>query len=718
MADKVHILRINSTIADLTTNLDALQTAIATDDNSNGYKPYCWKDAAGNMYQSAAVGEDAGFDTITALGDIELDGDLIFYGDGGGSNIFSTSVAQTADVTYTLPTDYPAASGYYLTCSEAGVLTWTTGTGIGSVSSPHIPYSSGASTLSDTTMHWDNSYGRLGVGTASPDALLTVNGVGSFGAGSASLPSIAATGDLNTGWWFPSADTIAASTGGTERVRVASGGMTLASLADAAVGYVKASTAGLLSRQTGVPYSDLTSVPSTFTPALHALDSTTYHSGGSLTHKYVPYFATDKLANSPIATDGTNVGIGTTSPAAQLEIYGAPSISGDARATLFASDNSAYTEGVGGGIGFCGRIDSSNDRYIFGSIKGYKASGVLSNYAGQLHFQTRSTGGLPSTRMVIDHNGNVGIGTANPSNAKLQFDNGTGNKITFYDDGTSTHGIDFQTGTLREFVGGSTDTIAFGYKTSGTYNGWVVIKAGNVGIGTAEPDALLTVNGVCAVGDGAVGAPALANTGDLNTGLWFPAADTIAISTAGSERMRIDSSGNVGIGKSPSYKLDVSGAINASGNVCTSSNFVVGNLYAATDGISTSSSTMTLQGDPINITKYNSKSFLCIRETSLGDDAHVDLDTLLGSPFGTDTMRGILIVNVTASAGYFNVGIFAICHDGMNPSTVKIADAGNCASSDTDGKLCVYHDGSDFIIKNRLGGVYTVSATFIGSYAA
>jgi len=68
------------------------------------------------------------------------------------------------------------------------------------------------------------SNGNVGIGTASPDALLTVNTVASFGAGAAALPSIAAKGDLDTGLWFPTADTIAASTGGTERLRIDSSG--------------------------------------------------------------------------------------------------------------------------------------------------------------------------------------------------------------------------------------------------------------------------------------------------------------------------------------------------------------------------------------------------------------------------------------------------------------------------------------------------------------
>jgi len=65
------------------------------------------------------------------------------------------------------------------------------------------------------------SDGKLGLGTSSPDALLTVNGIASFGAGAVGAPSIAASGDLNTGFWFPGGDTIAASTGGTERLRIA-----------------------------------------------------------------------------------------------------------------------------------------------------------------------------------------------------------------------------------------------------------------------------------------------------------------------------------------------------------------------------------------------------------------------------------------------------------------------------------------------------------------
>jgi hypothetical protein len=57
--------------------------------------------------------------------------------------------------------------------------------------------------------------------------------------------------------------------------------------------------------------------------------------------------------------------------------------------------------------------------------------------------------------------------------------------------------------------------------------------------------------------DGTAGTPAIRGT-DANTGIFFPAADTIAFSEGGAEAMRIDSSGNVGIGtSSPLARLDV-----------------------------------------------------------------------------------------------------------------------------------------------------------------
>jgi hypothetical protein len=54
---------------------------------------------------------------------------------------------------------------------------------------------------------------------------------------------------------------------------------------------------------------------------------------------------------------------------------------------------------------------------------------------------------------------------------------------------------------------------------------------------------------------GTAAAPSLIYTGDPNTGMWFPAADTVAWSTSGVERVRIDLNGNFGIGTSSPEQL-------------------------------------------------------------------------------------------------------------------------------------------------------------------
>jgi hypothetical protein len=51
---------------------------------------------------------------------------------------------------------------------------------------------------------------------------------------------------------------------------------------------------------------------------------------------------------------------------------------------------------------------------------------------------------------------------------------------------------------------------------------------------------------------GSASAPSITANGDTNTGIFFPAADTVGITTGGTERARVDSSGNLGLGVTPS----------------------------------------------------------------------------------------------------------------------------------------------------------------------
>jgi hypothetical protein len=105
----------------------------------------------------------------------------------------------------------------------------------------------------------------------------------------------------------------------------------------------------------------------------------------------------------------------------------------------------------------------------------------------------------------------------------------------------------------------SSDTFSLGTITNhyGVFQAASTTKnyfAGHIGIGSGKtaPASALDVNGVITISAGSAAAPAICFSGDTNTGLWSPAADTLAISTGGSERLRITSSGAVGVGTTPS----------------------------------------------------------------------------------------------------------------------------------------------------------------------
>jgi hypothetical protein len=204
------------------------------------------------------------------------------------------------------------------------------------------------------------------------------------------------------------------------------------------------------------------------------------------------------------------------------------------------------------------------------------------SYSGTL---TGNTGiiNIGSGQIYKDASGNVGIGTSTPiyklhvtnsaaansntdiigvtsnyfTNAKksLTWFTGTdavGRISTVYNTISGEVGIDMTFGSLYNLAAGMNDSELMRL-TSG----------GRLGIGTPLPDSLLTVNGVASFAAGSAGFPSIARAGDLNTGIFFPAADTIAFTEGGVESMRIDDSGNVGIGVTPTSKLDINGSAGA-----------------------------------------------------------------------------------------------------------------------------------------------------------
>jgi hypothetical protein len=221
------------------------------------------------------------------------------------------------------------------------------------------------------------------------------------------------------------------------------------------------------------------------------------------------------VAYRPLALNpnGGNVGIGTTNPASNLHLHSASS------ATVMKISNSS--SGVGAFDGMAIALGN-----------GFSQLWYYEN--GYFRIATNN-----SERMRITSTGDVGIGTTSPG-AQLHLLQPTLFNTT-----------DLFRIQHNEQVWGSTVTVT----------DFVVKSTGNVGIGTTSPGYKLTVNGTLRSSNLTI-ADNIIHEGDTNTYMAFPLIDTISWNTNGSERMRINSSGNVGIGTtSPGYRLHVAGSM-------------------------------------------------------------------------------------------------------------------------------------------------------------
>ena len=144
-------------------------------------------------------------------------------------------------------------------------------------------------------------------------------------------------------------------------------------------------------------------------------------------------FTISSSTNSRLITVGANgsVGIGASIPLSKLEVVasGTPIANADIKgtvgsfegttptgqgSTLSLISNDTVSTGMGGVLGFGGRYNAT--AYAnWASIKGLKVNSTSGEYGGYMSFFTRANGSGSAERMRIDTNGNVGIGTTTPA---------------------------------------------------------------------------------------------------------------------------------------------------------------------------------------------------------------------------------------------------------------------------------------------------------------
>ena len=268
----------------------------------------------------------------------------------------------------------------------------------------------------------------------------------------------------------------------------------------------------------------------------------------------------------PIAVDTSgNVGIGTTSPGAAIDVVRntgsansqisirnlSTATNSNALLSVFSNNNTVAVNLLSDGLGT-----------VFGS-----AGGVL--YTSTNHpllFAINS-----AERMRIDSSGNVGIGTTSPGTGtnigrlSIQADQNIG--LSFYRPSNNPAKIAFLDNTGNSGIGTSGAGNLVFYCDSATERARID-AFGQFGLGTTSPTAKLDVRGTSIVLNNPAGtandnAGFLTTTFSSGTPYWSYLtynASHIEWQTYNTERMRIDVNGNLGIGTSaPGARLHVTG---------------------------------------------------------------------------------------------------------------------------------------------------------------
>ncbi|MDO8592074.1 MAG: hypothetical protein Q7R60_04130, partial [bacterium] len=263
---------------------------------------------------------------------------------------------------------------------------------------------------------------------------------------------------------------------------------------------------------------------------------------GTGTQNYVSKFNNaggTTIGNSLIFDNGTNVGIGTASPEQKLHVSGGNILLDNAR-TLQAKNSTGVVET------WMWPRYSDNIMYT-----NYGASG----------WNIRNSSSVST--MFMNNSGDVGIGTVAPNAALQIVRDATGGELLRLS-GYSPSPDSFY---LKVFPVVGSNTVDYRFQTVDNIGGtkdmlYLDSSTGNVGIGTASPNTLLSLGGSLgmklAVYDG--------GTAASSYGFGIQSGRMFAQNSAGNEVMVWTSGGNVGIGTTnPVAKLEVAGTAKMTG---------------------------------------------------------------------------------------------------------------------------------------------------------
>jgi len=273
------------------------------------------------------------------------------------------------------------------------------------------------------------------------------------------------------------------------------------------------------------------------------ITDTIVHSGDSNTSFGFPAldtFAVNTTGSERMRiTNAGNVGIGTSNPSYNLDIVSL------ADTSLSINAGNAF----------------SSQLYFGDTANGVVGSIIYDHTDNSMNFATATI-----ERMTIDVGGNVGIGTTSPS-TRLEVTNNVNNvaRIVQADTALSNNTYAFEVDSSLHTSNLSTAGAMAVDVNSG--RAFTINGLGSVGIGTSSPvyaldvvntaSTLQTIRIGCAdtgVGRLLFGDVASANRGNIQ---YDHTSDSMALHTVGTERMRIDSVGNVGIGTTAPSSFDI-----------------------------------------------------------------------------------------------------------------------------------------------------------------